>query len=259
VIYNPLRNWTLKLTVGKQMSTYTSVGHEMTDWLNVRLPIWQSASAMDMSATPQFQPNIGGGGQVLGQYLSIQHFWTGTGWTVDSWLGTNGSQGTVQSYYNGPVIAAIYNAVTAQGTQVPNERVWSANLISNYAFDHGLLKGLSVGGGYRWADRAIAGYYGNLDPSTFAYPSAGVVQIVLPDISRPIYTPAEAHVDLWAAYTTKIPKLFGDKVQVKFQLNVRDLNQKGGLLCVLFNGDGSPAQYRIVDPRTFYFTTTLDF
>jgi hypothetical protein len=155
--------------------------------------------------------------------------------------------------------ASIYNAILAQGTQAPNERVWSANLISNYAVDRGPLKGLSVGGGYRWADRAIAGYYFNLDPSTFINPSAGVIQVVMPDLKRPIYTPSDVHLDVWAAYTTKIPKLFGDKVQVKFQLNVRDLNQKGGLLCVLFNGDGSPAQYRIVDPRTFYFTTTLDF
>ena len=48
-------------------------------------------------------------------------------------------------------------------------------------------------------------------------------------------------------------------MQVKFQFNVRDLNQGGGLQCILFNADGSPAQYRILDPRTYYFTTTLDF
>ena len=156
VIYNPLRNWTLKLTVGKQMSTYTQVGAEMTDWLNAYLPVFQSAKATDMPALVT---------QYNAQPLSLRNFWNGYGFGDATWSASTGVQSYPTGYYYGAMYASIYNAILAQGTQVPNERVWSANLISNYAFDHGPLKGLSVGGGYRWAERAIAGYYANSIPA----------------------------------------------------------------------------------------------
>ena len=80
VIYNPLRNWTLKLTVGKQMSTYTKVGSEMTDWLNAYRPIFQSATAWDMPAlvTPNDR-----------QPLFLRNFWNGYG-SATHWSASTG-------------------------------------------------------------------------------------------------------------------------------------------------------------------------
>ncbi len=250
LIYNPVRNWTMKLDVGKQTSVYTAVAPEMTAWLNYRMPIWENAAASDMPALVTL---------ANGQELSMQHFWTGYGFSPDARLTNSFGWTSPEGFFNSAVQPAIYNAIVLQNTQVPNERKWTANFVTNYVFLHGFLKGVSVGGGYRWADKAIAGYYGSTAPGDLAHPTPDQSLIVLPDLSRPIYTPSEEHLDLWVAYTTKFPHLLGDNVRVKFQFNVRDLNQSGGLEPILFEPDGTPAQYRILDPRTYYFTTTLDF
>jgi hypothetical protein len=53
--------------------------------------------------------------------------------------------------------------------------------------------------------------------------------------------------------------MFGKSVRAKIQLNVQSLTESGGLTPILFQGNGQPAQYRIMDPRTFFVTTTFDF
>ena len=248
--YNPVPNWTMKVDVGKQRSTYSDVAKQITDWLAVRMPIWTSAHADDMPASFNLSN---------GTVVSMRNFWTGYGFNADALQ--NGSNGwtSVQGFYNAAVLPVIYTAIAGQNTKVPNEREWTANYITNYAFTHGRLRGLSVGGAYRWDDKAVVGYYGSTDPSTYAHSTPGQSTMVLPDINRPIYTPAEHHIDLWVAYTTKLPRILGQSVTAKFQFNVRDATENGGLQPILFNMDGSPASYRIIDPRTYYFTTTLYF
>ncbi len=250
LIYNPMPNWTMKLDVGKQRSTYSDVSKQITDWLAVRMPVWTSAAAPDMPALITMSN---------GTELSLQHFWTGYGFNADARITNPNGWTSVQGFYNAAVLPVIYTAIAGQGTRVPNEREWTVNYITNYAFTHGRLKGWSVGGAYRWADKAIAGYYGSTDPSTYAHPAPGEAVMVLPDLTRPIYVPAEHHLDLWVAYTTELPQIFGKRVQAKFQFNIRDVTENGGLQAILFNVDGSPAEYRILDPRTFFFTTTLSF
>ena len=63
---------------------------------------------------------------------------------------------------------------------------------------------------------------------------------------------------MWASYTTRLP-VFGRSVRTKFQLNVQSLTEKGGLVPIAYNSDGLAANYRIMDPRTFFLTTTFDF
>jgi len=250
LVYNPVPNWTMKLDVGKQQSTYSDVAKQITDWLAVRMPIWTSAQALDMPASFNLSS---------GTPVSMQHFWTGYGFNADALQNNPNGWTSVQGFYNAAVLPTIFTAIAGQNTKVPNEREWQSNFITNYAFTHGWLRGVSVGGAFRWADKAIAGYYGSTDPSTYAHPAPGQTVMVLPDLNRPIYTPAEHHLDLWLAYTTELPAVFGQHVRAKFQLNVRDVTENGGLLPILFNMDGSPASYRIKDPRTYYFTTTLYF
>ncbi len=250
LIYNPMPNWTIKWDVGKQRSTYSDVAKQITDWLAVRMPIWTSAVATDMPALVKMYN---------GQELSLQHFWTGYGFNADARLTNNYGWTSVQGFYNSAVAPTVYTAIAGQNTQVPNEREWTSNLITNYEFTHGRLKGFSVGGAYRWEDKAIVGYYGSTDPNTYAHPAPGQSVMVLPDINRPIYTPSQTHIDLWIAYATELPKIFGKHVAAKFQFNVRDVTQNGGLLPILYNFDGTPAEYRIMDPRTYFFTTTLTF
>src|SRR5581483_12370775 len=45
-----------------------------------------------------------------------------------------------------------------QGAPVSELRKWGFNFVTNYTFDHGIFKGLGIGGSYRWQDRNVIGY-----------------------------------------------------------------------------------------------------
>jgi hypothetical protein len=76
------------------------------------------------------------------------------------------------------------------------------------------------------------------------------------DPNRPVYTPAETQVDLFVSYRTR---LFADRVRANFQLNVRNLGEKGGgLLPTAVFPDGTPLAYRIIDPRQFILSASFE-
>ncbi len=255
LIYNPLPNWNMKLTVGKQYSTYSNIAPQLLAFRTYRLNIWENATATGVpSGEFEVQTAAASG---TATPTRLDNFWTGYGFSADARL-SNASGGTPdwispQGFYNSAV-AADFNVLAAtEGQYVLNERHWTANFISTYSFTRGYLKGLKAGGAIRWADKAVAGYYGDTEHLN----SSG--QVAAPDLNRPIYTPDETHLDLWVAYTTKVPHILGQDVQVTFQINVRDVTESGGLLPVSFNYDGKPWAYRIKDPRQFLFTTTFEF
>ena len=256
--YNPLPNWTMKVTGAQNRASYNAVGKELQDWLAFRKPVWMSLTAPDLpNEITRFD----------GNKLLLSNFWNGYGFTQgypqgtasafnDAPSNTAGGTGTPSSTYSSIVEAVYFPVLAKQGQQSDNLRQYSVNFSTNYTFNKGRWKGFSIGGSYRWQDKAIAGYQSLLDPTTYAHPNATTTQIIFPDLNKPIYTPPITAVDLWLAYTRKI---FSDKVRLKVQLNVRDALESGGLQAVVFNQDGSPAQYRIKDPRSWFVTTTFDF
>jgi hypothetical protein len=249
--YNPTRSWTMKVTAGQQRASFTDAGGEVTAWLNARRPQWQALVAPDIP------------GELVGptgNRLRLDNFWNGYGFTEgaafnDAASNTTGPTSTPSSTYTGIVESIYFPMLAQQGQQSPGLREYSGTFLTNYSFVGDRFKGLSVGGSVRWQDKAIAGYHSLLDPSTYARPSPTQANITFPDLNRPIYVPAETNVDLWVSYT----KRFSDKIRMKIQLNVRDALEDGGLQVIGFNQDGSPAQYRIKDPRTWFVTTTFDF
>ncbi|MEO6568410.1 MAG: hypothetical protein ABIO94_06565, partial [Opitutaceae bacterium] len=245
--YNPTRSWTMKLTVGQQFATYQKALGELSEWIAYRKPKWEAMVAPDL----QTEYTLANGNKMyLGKY------WTGYGFSGDAGSNTTGQTGSPSATYASIVEPGLFQLISQQGAKSPNLREWSSTLLSSYNFSQGRLKGLGLGGSLRWQDRAVAGYYGETNPARYAHPAAGESSIVYPDLARPIYLPAETHIDLWVSYTRKV---FSDKVRMKLQLNVRDVTEGGGLQPILFNMDGSAAQYRIKDPRTYFATTTFDF
>ncbi len=245
--YNPLRNWTMKLTVGQQQSSYSKAAKELGEWIAYRKPIWQALAAADLPAEYT---------KANGNKLKVTNFWSGYGFNADANSNTLGATSTPSSTYAGIVEAGLYQLIGLQGTKATNQREWSFSYLTNYNFEQGRFKGFSVGGSVRWADKAVAGYYGLEDPTTYARPNATSALISFPDLARPIYTPAETSADMWLSYSRKI---LADKVRLKIQLNVRNAFENGGLQATLFNADGTRAQYRIKDPRSWFVTTTFDF
>jgi hypothetical protein len=256
LIYNPLRNWNIKLTVGKQRSVYDNVAPQLFAWLAYRLPVWKNITVNDAALQNEILVTTAASGTGTTPTL-LSNFWHGYGFSANAKLsnasGLTPTWTSPEGYYNSTVLSDLAVMTGLQGQTVPNERQWTSDLISTYAFQDGWLNGFGIGGGIRWADKAIAGFYGD----TTNLNSSG--QIAAYNLKSPIYTPATIAYDVWTSYTTKVPRIFGGKVQVRFQFNVRDLSSKGGLIPIAYNMDGSPAYYRIKDPRQFLFTTTFDF
>jgi hypothetical protein len=145
---------------------------------------------------------------------------------------------------------AGYNLFLAlEGADVPELRPWRFNVIANYDFQRaGFLKGVNVGGGYRWQQRNTTGFPvigtgTDDDPYRF-------------DVKNPYKGSDEGIADLWVGYRRK---LSWHNVTWRIQLNVRNVLANDHLSRVTVEPDGSPAAYRIPEPRTFTLINTIEF
>ena len=75
------------------------------------------------------------------------------------------------------------------------------------------------------------------------------------DTNKPVWDKARFYVDLSAGYRFK---LFGDKVRMKTQLNVKNALENGHLQTIGVNPDGRGYAYRIIDPRQFILSASFD-
>jgi len=135
-----------------------------------------------------------------------------------------------------------------ENTKVPELRDWRVNLISNYEFQRGLIKGLSIGGALRYQSSAILAYRpkGNpADPRTIEY-----------DFTNPIKSPSESSIDAWVGYSHRI----GKNLNWKIQLNVYDVNHgKDSLIPITAQPTGEFAAYRIAPKRSWRISNTIEF
>ena len=180
----------------------------------------------------------------LAYWKSIPAIWTGpyVGQNVGWGVGRTGEQQWNND--NNPYYL-LYKSVDGQPSQQLAK--WHASGLTNYSFADGRLKGFSVGGGLRYIEKQVIGNPQILDSSG--------TPIAL-DLAHPYYNGDRIAIDLWAGYKMKI---YENKYDLSFQLNIRDLDQGGGFRPIAANPDGSHSTYQIVQPRTFYLTTTLDF
>jgi len=109
-----------------------------------------------------------------------------------------------------------------------------------------MLKGLGIGGGYRWQDKVVIGY--PVIPGANGQASF--------DLSKPYYGPSEGSTDLWVSYERPILKKYGWKIQ----LNVRNAFDKKGLIPISVQPDGHTwASVRTQPVREWFVTNTLSF
>ena len=142
---------------------------------------------------------------------------------------------------------SLYHMLKLQeGTNAPELRQWRFNLITNYDFDSGLLKGVNVGGGVRYESSIVIGYP--------VIPGPVSTQVSY-DIANPYRGDGETNFDFWIGYTRKVWK----DVEWQLQLNVRNAFVGNELISVTTQPDGTPAGYRIRPPKTFQLTSTFRF
>ena len=167
------------------------------------------------------------------------HFW---------WTDGRFTSQTPANFYSVSVSAPIQLDQALLGKSNPQVKEYTYRALSTYRFSEGPLKNFAIGGDIRWDSRSSIGYLGA------AAGSDGVVRSL--DITKAIYDPARYSGDLLAYYNMKMDH---GRIGVRFQLNWQNVFQTGGLRVTAVNPDGSPYNFRIIDPQEWVLTTTFTF
>lgn len=249
--YNPLPNWTMKFTFGKQDTKYASLLKEFTPWNAQRMAVFTSARAADY-LLPQYQ-GLATYTTSGGRAVNLTNFWSSFGYNSNVFPESAGAN--PEAIYNRDVAPQLTLDRDLQGQSVQGQRKYRWSFLTTYTFERGLLKGFAVGGNERWEDKAVIGYRGKASGLVTNYYN-GQPTLDLADTSRPVYDSAHYYTDLWISYRYRFLR---DKVNMKVQLNVANVFENGGLRAVAVNYDGTPYSYRIVDPRQFNLSATFEF
>ena len=246
IVYNPIPNWTIKLTGGKQETVYSNVLKEFYEWYDYRVPTLDAARGADYLNDDSWVTYTTEGGAEV----NLTDFWGSYGYNTNIKL-DNPDTPNAQAYYDEIVAPQVAIATDLEGQAAPGQRKYRGSIITNYTFLEGPLEGASVGGSIRWEDKSIIGYYGRVNPGS------GSDDLTLADVNRPIYDDANTYCDVWFGYRFKFP--FFENVNAQLKLNIVDVFEDGHLQPVSVNYDGSVSALRIVDPRTFILSLDLDF
>jgi hypothetical protein len=208
---NPTKNWRITLNASETTAVRTNVGGPVLNELIAYFDVLMAGVGGDLT---RFNSDWSAGN-------ALRQDWT-------NWRG----QYTLMKLQEGAAASEL--------------RKWHYNLVTNYSFDHGMLKGFGVGGAYRYADKVVIGYP--------VLPGANGLASF--DLDKPYYGPAEKGVDLWASYEHKIT----NKVNWRIQANVRNVGQNDGLIPISVQPDGTTwAGVRINPVQEWFVTNTFSF
>ncbi|MDP0502004.1 MAG: TonB-dependent receptor plug domain-containing protein [Verrucomicrobiota bacterium JB022] len=254
--YNPTSNLNIKIAASKQESIIEGAAPATAEWAAQRYTVWTTMNNYD-----EFAQSHGFGNNP----------------PVDWWNGVNPENGELASsdpeypftagdpgldprkpgqdirWQGRPAGPEITNVWIANGLNLlkeldgkptPQYPEWRASILATYRFTEGPLQGFMIGGSARWEDKKVVGWAGELVNGELKY-----------DVNRPFHQDADITFDMWAAYRFNI----GEDLRMKVQLNVRDVFESGGLEAIRYNPNGSVSTYRIVSPRTYYISTSLEF
>jgi hypothetical protein len=169
--------------------------------------------------------------------------------------GTGSTATTALQNWNANFWASWLSVKGQEGNAVPELRRWRANLVWNYDFSTGLLKGVNVGMAYRWQDKVIIGYQPVYSIGSQPAPNPLVATSARFDLDHPYYGPAEHNVDLWIGFTHRI----NARLTWRTQLNLRNVGQGDALIPITVQPDGTPAALRIAPAMVWSLTNTIEF
>ncbi len=199
---------------------------------------------MNASRTTAAQSDIGG--PALNAWVNARNLiWNEAGGAM--WSNTTGTT-TFSDLWNSNFFNNYQLQLSRSGTSMPEVRKWRFNLTNNYRFTDGRLKGINIGGAYRWEGKVGLGYR-----SITTQVNGVTVESV--DLNDPFWGPTTGAVDLWIGYTRKLAK----KYTWRTQLNVRDAFSKDRLIAINAQPDGGPAAFRIRYGADWSLTTSLEF
>ncbi len=206
-------------------------------------PSWRVA--INASQTEARRNNIGGAAltEFMNSYQDLMN--NGPAGDLRIWWGASNAQ-TAEVRWNSAIGSEWAQRKLQEGTAVPELREWRVNVISNYAFNEGRLKGFNVGGAVRYESEVAIGYR----------PIAGSTPTELNfDIANPYMGPAETNFDFWVGYQRRLTP----KLNWRIQFNMRNAFTDEELIPITVQPDGSPAAYRIAPSRAWEITNTFEF
>jgi len=157
----------------------------------------------------------------------------------------NDADATFGSRFNGATLIPIAQAQARDGTVSLEQREWRINFATNYNFTEGALKGFGIGGSYRYQSEVAIGYENMISPDG----------LVVPIIDKPHMGPTMWNGDIWLSYKRPLT----DKIDMKLQLNIRNLLGDSDLIPVSANPDGRIIAYRNSNPRDIFLSSTFSF
>lgn len=208
---NPLPNWRITFNAAKTTAVRTNVGGPVLDELVGYMDTLMAGPAGDLV---RFNSDYSASNELR-----------------QAWLPWRGQ----------------YTLLKLQENTAASElRKWRYNIVSNYAFQAGRLKGVGIGGSYRWQDKVVIGY--PVVPGT-----GGLASF---DLSKPYYGPSETAFDAWLSYERRLTK----KINWKIQLNGRNIFGKEEVIPISVEPDGQTwASVRIAPNREWFVTNTFSF
>lgn len=209
MIFNPVKNWNISLNASKTSATRLNMAESFATWVEDRWAFYSGDAGL----------------------VRLWGYWYNPGETV-------------RGKFEREFMSGYRLYRLQEGSDVPELRPWRANLVTNYTFLEGALKGINVGGSYRWQDKIIVGY-----------PVIGPTGARTFDLENPYYGPAEKNIDLWVGYERRI----AEKYKWRVQLNLRNVFADKELIPVTVQPDGSPATVRIPEATRWTLTNTFSF
>jgi outer membrane receptor protein involved in Fe transport len=199
---------------------------------------FREATAQEIAAD---RPNIDstGSGTVNTTFGGIGNF--------PMWSGGGARNGEMVSW-NSNFYSKYLLLKLQEGTNSPELRRWRVNVVTNYNFTEGFLKGVNAGLGYRWQDKIAIGY-------PVKEIEGGSTQEITFDTDNPYYGPTMGSFDLWVGYSRKLT----EKINWRVQLNVRNVGEGNKLVPLSAQYDGTVAAWGIAPSQTWTITNTFSF
>ncbi len=141
-------------------------------------------------------------------------------------------------------------ALTQEGIPSIEQREWRLNINTSYGFGRdsdiipGFLGDLTIGGGYRWEDRAGIGF--GISENAFGNMAF--------DPTKPFYAPRQDFVDLFVRSEFELR----NENTLSVQLTIKDLFDNDDLVPIYANPDGSKI-YRFLRGRLISVSATFSF
>jgi hypothetical protein len=225
--FSPSASWNIRLNGAKAETRETNIGQDWFQWLALRTPVWQAVVAKNGEVDSSGKPVT---------------------WNTAPLSVTQPTGQTLAQYYQSALIGqAVAKIKAVDGTDTPGVHGLRANAIVNYRFMEGRLKGINVGGAFRWRETPVIGY-GILTNSSGAK---------LLDVNTVYKGKADAYVDAMAGYRGKF-KAFGG-MNYRLQLNIRNLLNRNDPIPIAALTTGQVYRLATVDGRVTSVTFGVDF